>query len=97
MEPLGHGAIRSLHLGDRREHGALPCRSVLVRTLFCLELFGALPHRGPFLCREPLGLLCAHRVPSSLRVDLCPSPSGKKYSTHAAPCPHFSSRPIGLL
>src|SRR3712207_6628167 len=64
MEPLGHGAIRFLHLGDLREQGALPCRSVLVRTLFGLQLFGALPHRGPFLVREPLGHLCAHLVPS---------------------------------
>src|SRR5215210_4523949 len=61
MEPLGHGAIRSLHLGDLREHVAFTCRSVLVRTLFGLQLFGALLHRGPFLGREPLGLLCAHR------------------------------------
>src|SRR5215213_195390 len=60
VEPLGHGAIRSLHLGDLREHGAFPCRSVLVRTLFGLQLFGALPHRGPFLGRETLGLLRAH-------------------------------------
>src|SRR5215210_8177776 len=61
VEPLGHGAIGFWHLGDLREHGAFPCRSVLVRTLFGLQLFGALPHRGPFLGREPLGLLCAHR------------------------------------
>src|SRR5215218_8970856 len=60
VEPLGHGAVRLGHLGDLREHGAFPCRSVLVRTLFSLQLFGALPHRGPFLGREPLGLLRAH-------------------------------------
>src|SRR5918995_3250151 len=57
VEPLGHGAVRSLHLGDLREHGAFPVR--LLR--FRLQLFGALPHRGPFLGRESLGLLCAHR------------------------------------
>src|SRR5215213_4441921 len=68
VEPLGHGAVLSLHLGDLREHGAFPCRSVLVRTLFSLQLFGALPHRGPFLGREPLGLLCAHRY---LLCGLC--------------------------
>src|SRR5215210_8414175 len=65
VEPLGHGAIRSLHLGDLREHVAFPCRSVLVRTLFSLQLFGALLHRVSFLVREslglPRGLLCAHR------------------------------------
>src|SRR5215208_5948702 len=65
MEPLGHGAIRFRHLGDLREHGAFPCRSVLVRTLFSLQLFGAFLHRGSFLLRESLGLLrgllCAHR------------------------------------
>src|ERR687897_1475091 len=61
VEPLGHGAVRSVHLGDLLEHGALPCRSVLVRALFSPQLFGALPHRGPFLGRETLGLLCAHR------------------------------------
>src|SRR5215210_1456678 len=61
MEPLGHGAIRSLHLGDLREHVAFTCRSVLVRTLFSLQFFGALLHRVSFLVRESLGLLCAHR------------------------------------
>src|SRR5215217_6639795 len=56
MEPLGHGAIRSLHLGDLREHGAFPIRPLRFRLL----LLGALLHRGSFLGREPLGLLCAH-------------------------------------
>src|SRR5918992_3121530 len=56
MEPLGHGAIRSLHLGDLREHGAFPIRPLRLRLL----LSGALPHRCPFLGREPLGLLRAH-------------------------------------
>src|ERR671911_1403724 len=56
VEPLGHGAIRLRHLGDLREHGAFPIRPLRFRLL----LFGALPHRGPFLGREPLGLLCAH-------------------------------------
>src|SRR5919112_6119834 len=61
MEPLGHSAIGSLHLGDLREHVAFPCRSVLVRTLLSLQLFGALLHRVSFLVGESLGLLCAHR------------------------------------
>src|SRR5215213_854637 len=61
VDPLGPGPVLSLHLGDLREHGAFPRRSVLVRTLFSLQLFGALPHCGPFLGRETLGLLCAHR------------------------------------
>src|SRR5215211_263850 len=63
MEPLSHGAIRFRHLGDLREHVAFPCRSVLVRTLFSLQLFGALLHRGSFLVGESLGLL-AHRSSS---------------------------------
>src|SRR5918997_2308546 len=76
MEPLGHGAVRFRHLGDLREHGAFPCRSVLVRTLFSLQLFGALPHRGSFLGREPLGLLCAHlsllcRLSHALLIWVC--------------------------
>src|SRR5215212_590359 len=51
MEPLAHGAIRFRHLGDLREHGALPG--------FRLQLFSALLHRGSFLVRECLGLLIA--------------------------------------
>jgi hypothetical protein len=31
MEPLGHGAIRSLHLGDLRQHGAFPIRPLRFR------------------------------------------------------------------
>ena len=31
MEPLAHGAIRFRHLGDLREHGALPVRLVRAR------------------------------------------------------------------
>jgi hypothetical protein len=64
MEPLGHGAIRFLHLGDLREQVAFPFRSVLVRARFSLLLFGALPHRGSFLGRESLGLLIAGHVHS---------------------------------
>jgi hypothetical protein len=61
VEPLGHGAVRFRHLGDLREHGAFPFRPVLLRARLRLQLPGALPHRGPFLVREPLGLLYAHR------------------------------------
>src|SRR5215207_5341407 len=88
VEPLGHGAVRSLHLGDLREHGAFPCCSVLLRTLFGLQLFGALLHRCPFLGREPLGLLCAHRslLCGFLHVLLRPA----RVSLLAAPRPHFS-------
>src|ERR671911_283901 len=88
VEPLGHGAIRSPHLGDLREHGAFPRRSVLVRALFGLQLFGALPHRGPFLGREPLGLLRAHRslLCGRCRVLLRPA----RRSLLAAPYPRFS-------
>src|SRR5215212_9944672 len=57
MKPLGHCAIRSLHLGDLGEHGAFAIRPLRFRLL----LSGTLPHRCPFLDREPLGLLCAHR------------------------------------
>ena len=53
VEPLGHGAIRCLHLGDLREHVALPVRLVRGRLL----LLGALPHRGSFLVRESLDRL----------------------------------------
>src|SRR5215217_5802857 len=53
MKPLGHDAIRSLHLG---EHGAFAIRPLR----FSLLLSGTLPHRCPFLGREPLGLLRAH-------------------------------------
>src|SRR5918998_2205908 len=62
VDPPGHGAVRFLHFGDLRQHGALPRRPVLVRALFGLQLFCALPHRGPLLGREPfVGLLRAHR------------------------------------
>src|SRR3990172_7183853 len=59
MEPLGHSAIRSLHLGDLREHGAFPVRLVRARAAarFRLQLLGALLHRSSFLVRESLGLL----------------------------------------
>ena len=57
MEPLGHGAIRFLHRGDRREHGAFPVRLVLVRARGRLQLLAALLHRGSFLVRESLGFL----------------------------------------
>jgi hypothetical protein len=32
MEPRGHSAIRSLHLGDLREHGAFPIGLVRARA-----------------------------------------------------------------
>src|SRR5215208_452872 len=59
MEPLGHGAIRSLHLGDLREHDAFPVRFVRAwaAARFRLQLLGAVLHRGSLLVREPLGLL----------------------------------------
>ena len=53
MEPLGHGAIRSLHLGDLPEHLVFPVNLALFR----LQLLRALLHRGSFLVRESLGLL----------------------------------------
>src|SRR5918995_7144694 len=59
MEPLGHGAIRSRHLGDLREHGAFPVRLVRARAAARgrLQLSGALLHRSSFLVRESRGLL----------------------------------------
>src|SRR5437773_11059078 len=59
LEPLGHGAIRSLHLGDLLEHGAFPGRLVRARAAapFRLQLSGAFLHRASFLVRESLGLL----------------------------------------
>src|SRR5918998_2453517 len=61
VEPLGHRAIRFGHLGDLGEQVALPFSLLLVRARFRLQLLGALPHGGPFLGREPLGVLRAHR------------------------------------
>jgi len=59
MEPLSHGAIRSRHLGDLREHVAFPVR--LARACAAarghLQLLGALLYRGSFLVRESLGRL----------------------------------------
>src|SRR5512141_2620817 len=48
MEPLGHGAIRSRHLGDLRQHVAFPVRLARARTAArgCLQLLGTLLHRG---------------------------------------------------
>lgn len=61
MEPLSHSAIRFLHLSDPREYVAFPGRLVLLRALFRLQLFGALPHRSFFLVRESLGFLAGRR------------------------------------
>src|SRR6266511_446246 len=57
VEPLGHGAIRSRHLGDLRKHVAFAGSPVLVRARLRLQLSGALFHRGSFLGRESLGPL----------------------------------------
>src|SRR6266536_3878957 len=59
MEPLTHGAIRSRHLGDLREHLTFPIRLVRARPAARarLQLLGALLHRASFLVRESLGLL----------------------------------------
>src|SRR2546425_8739326 len=48
MEPLAHGAIRFSHLGDLRQHGALPL------PLASLHLWDAIPYRASFLVRERL-------------------------------------------
>src|SRR3712207_8258597 len=47
-------AVRLGHFGDFRQQGLLPFGPVLLRARLRLLLFGALPHRGPFLGREPL-------------------------------------------
>src|SRR2546425_545364 len=59
MEPLGHGAIGFVHLGDLREHGAFPVRLVRARAASRgrLPLLEVLLHRGSFLVRESLELL----------------------------------------
>src|SRR5215218_4049966 len=75
VEPLGHGAVLSLHLGDLREHGALP-------------------HRGPFLGRETLGLLCAHRYLLCGFFHVLLRPVRKVYSLLRALTSRFL---IGLL
>src|SRR5215203_1676469 len=85
MEPLGHGAIRSLHLGNLREHDALPFR---------LLLLGALLHRGSFLVREPLGLLCAHRSLLCRLFHVLLRPARKVYLRLCALTSRFL---IGLL
>src|SRR5665647_868598 len=53
MEPLAHGAIRSRHRFDRREHGAFPVRLVrawvgffLIESCFFLCFF----HKSPLNC-----------------------------------------------
>src|SRR2546428_9981421 len=51
MEPLGHGAIRFPHLGDLRQHDALPL------PLASLHLLDAVPYRASFLLSECLRLL----------------------------------------
>src|SRR5437763_926931 len=59
MEPLGHGAIRSLHLGDLREHIALAVRLARAGAAapLRLQLPDTLLHRSPFLGRESFRLL----------------------------------------
>src|SRR3989304_6229333 len=76
MEPLAQGAIRFLHRGDRRKHGAFPIRLVLVRARFRLQLLGASLHRGFFLVRESLGRLADRggALGGLLRVLHCRSP-----------------------
>jgi hypothetical protein len=75
MEPLGHGAIRFLHLGDLREHVVFAVR--LARTWSAarrLELLGALLHRCSFLVRESLGRLAGGARSGRRRVLLCRFP-----------------------
>src|SRR5512135_2494400 len=59
MEPLGHNTIRFRHLGDLCEDVAFPVRLARARTAARgrPQLLGALPHRGSFVGREPLGRL----------------------------------------
>src|SRR5215216_3563326 len=70
MEPLGHGAIRSLHLSDLREQGSFPIRLFSFR----LQLLGALLHRGSFLGRESLGCFAGGSLSGLLRALLCRFP-----------------------
>src|SRR5213594_3278469 len=48
MEPFGHGAVRFPHLGDLRQHGALPL------PLASLHLLDPVPSRASFLLGECL-------------------------------------------
>src|SRR5262245_34210201 len=69
VKPLGHSAIRFLHLGNLREHVVFPVSLARARAAACgrLQLFCALPHRGSFLIRKSLRLLSARvRVPRGL-------------------------------
>src|SRR2546430_6135773 len=59
MEPLGHGAIRFPHLGDLRQHGALPL------PLASLHLLDAVPYRASFLLGECLADRKSTRLNSS--------------------------------
>ena len=70
VEARGHGMIRSLHLGDLREHGAFPIRLVLVRARGRLQLLGAFLHRGSFLVRESRTFLWYHRNFLKIVIDL---------------------------
>ena len=72
MEPLGHGAIPSLHLGDLRERLTLPVRLLRARAAarFRLQLLGALLHRGSFLVRESLGRFAGGSLGGLLRALL---------------------------
>src|SRR5215204_5178658 len=94
MEPLGHGAILSLHLGDLRQQVALPFSLLLVRARFRLQLLGALPHRGPFLLREPLGLLRAHRSLPCGMFRVLIRPTTRVYSRLRALTSRFLIGPV---
>src|SRR5262245_20936965 len=74
MDPLGHGAIRSLHLADLGEQIRFSVRLCPAAALLRLHLFGALLHRGSLFIRESLlagrgGLL--RRVLRTHRSLLC--------------------------
>src|SRR5262249_13163458 len=59
VEPLGHGAIRFPHRGDRGAHISFPVRLVAARARFRLQLPGTSLHRGPFVGRESRGRLAS--------------------------------------
>src|SRR5215212_5926632 len=73
VEALGHGAIRLGHLGDLRQHVALPVRLAGARAAARsrLQLPGALPYRGSFLLRESLGRLSGGARSGLLRARFC--------------------------
>jgi hypothetical protein len=79
VEPLGHGAVRLLHLGDLREQVAFPFGPLLVLARFGLQLSGALLIAARSSAVNPSDFFASSFPP--VRFLPRPIPSGKKEST----------------